>query len=872
MPVTATIPAPSGDASLYDGTTTVNFVFVDQAGNLNPQAIQRRAQNRTSLKGSTGTGKYSDFQPPYIPVAQDDWSGGRGQEDYERDRSRFFDSYRVNTWMPNQVILGPQETYTNGVRGLDQSMPGSVTWQALTGSQQYMAYSFSASATYTTGHAAVWIRRVGTPNGNIHVGIFNNSSGDPGTSRTSTSITVSTFGADTPSQLYNFDYANNALTSGTTYHAKVWAASGSDNATNHWEVAVNNASGNTRQSSDDSSWASASVDLYFRVLDVDADREVLFFEYKQGWYAVTKPDAGGAAQLFLSGDRGTADSNSGALGTLEDATKSWATNEFTNAVVILTAGTGSEEIVPWRVISSNDSNTLTISPDWNIIHDTTTEFVIVADNTWIELGGTGLTVPVRDVLVSKDVVYFAQGDDVDIRRFNADTSAGAWTRSYADDGTNQGTFLKLVEDPVDGQQVWMADVGAGTVARANAQSWGTDLTLGTGITVGNTNTRITGLERYGSPEVLWVLKEDSQWAVQNDIPDEIPLREMASVRSDKNGRAHLVHGVYLYFSLLHSLERYFRNNLDDVGPSQDFGLPADRQGPIYDMAGYPGIFFVAINGGTSNFSSILATSGSRDWHEIYRCSSVNQEIRNLGFQVIPGSTIDRLWFSQGTDVVWIPFPSDTLDPFRDSNYRFSHEGHLITSWMYADLQDVQKLFKSMKVFAENLSSSAQVIQCDYQTDGATETSTWNNLNGVFDTVPVEEVDLVSDPVASGVTGRRIRFRFRFETNSNTSTPRMKATVAEMLGSVAQKYSYSFSFKVEDFEDDLLLIRSGDRAETKVTQLETWATNPTALTFRQQHSPFDNVTVKLTSLELDPISVDPNGQREKLTGSLTVVEI
>ena len=59
---------------------------------------------------------------------------------------------------------------------------------------------------------------------------------------------------------------------------------------------------------------------------------------------------------------------------------------------------------------------------------------------------------------------------------------------------------------------------------------------------------------------------------------------------------------------------------------------------------------------------------------------------------------------------------------------------------------------------------------------------------------------------------------------------------------------------------------------KENKLETWATNPTALTFRQQHSPFDNKTVKLISLELNPLSVDPNGQREKLMGSLTVVEI
>ena len=872
MAVTDTDPAPSGHVSLYDGTTTVNFVLVGRDGNIDPQAIQRRAQNRTSLKGSEGGGTYSDFEPPYIPVVQNDWSGGRGQEDFERDRSRYFDSYRLNTWMANQAILGPQEQYTTGYRVDDYIMPGSLAWTSLLSATRYIAVSFSAEGG-AMDRVYLWVRRVGTPTGNIVVELNDNSSGDPGSARETVTVTPATFGTDSASVLYSFDWSStNTTSASTTYWIKIYSGSAESTA-NHWEVGTSTTVGTTEVSSDNSVWAAGSVGLYFRLVDADDDREHLYFEYKQGQYKVSKPTDGSAAQLWINGDRGTADSNSGALTTTVDATKSWTTDEFIDSVVILTAGTGSEEIINFRVITSNTGTALTHAA-WNITHDTTTEYVIVADDTWIEITGHGLTKPVTDVLVSKDIIYFAQGESTNIRRANFATSGGTWTLSYADDGSNKATFLELVEDPVAGQQVWKAntELGTSTVARGDAQTWATDITYGTAIVVGNTNTRITGLDKYGEPEVLWVLKEDSQWAVQNDIPDQIPLREMASVRSTKNGKGHLVHGVYLYFSLLHSLERYFRSSLDDVGPSLDFGLPATRQGPIVNMIGYPGIFFAAVDGGTANFSSIMASRGSRDWHEIYRAPQTGQRIRNVSFQVIPGTTIDRLWFSQGTDTLWLPFPSDTLDPFRDSNYLFTHEGHLITSWMYADLQDVQKLFKSMKVFAENLTASAQVIQCDYQTDGATETSTWNNINGAFDTVPVEEVDLVADPVASGVTGRRIRFRFRFETSSNTSTPRMKATVAEMLGSVAQKYSYSWSFQIMDFEKDLLGVRSGDRAQTKATQLETWTANPTALTFRQQHSPFDSKTVKAIALELDPLEVDPKGQLEKLTGSITVVEI
>ena len=716
----------------------------------------------------------------------------------------------------------------------------------------------------------LWVRRVGTP-GNIVVELNNDSASDPDTARQTVTVTPATFGSDTASVLYSFDWAGTDTTSAaTTYWIKIYAAS-ADSAASHWEVGTSATVGTTEKSSDNSTWAAASVGLYFRLVDADDDREHLFFDYGEALYCVSKPTDGSAAQIWINGDAGNADYTS-VMTTLADGSKSWAADEFNNSVVSLTGGTGSEEVIPWRLITDTTTNILTVSPAWNIAHDGTTEYVITADDTWKEITSSGLTVPVTDVLVSKNFAYFAQGDTVDMRRMLSSNVSSAWTNAFADDSTNKATFLELVEDPVDGQQVWKGNNDATTVARADAVAT-SSLAFGTAIVVGNTDTRLTGLDRYGSPEVLWVLKEDSQWAVQNDIPDQIPLREMASVRSEKNGRGHLVHGVYLYFSLIGgSLERYFRNNLDDVGPSLDFGLPADRQGAIVDMEGYPGVFFCAVDGGTANYSSILVTSGSRDWHEIYRAPQTGQRIRNLHFQVIPGSTIDRLWFSQGTDICWIPFPSDTLDPFRDANYTFTHEGHLITSWMYADMQDVQKLFKSVKVFAENLTASSQFVEADYQTDGDTETSTWNNVDGTFDTVPVEEVDLVSDSVANAVTGRRVRFRFRFYTDDNSKTPRMKASVAEMIGSVDQKYAFSFNFRAQDFGEDLIGRKSADRVETLVSQLETWASSPQPLTWNNLHSPFDSKTVKLTSLELDPVHVDPEGQEEVLVGAMTLVEI
>src|SRR3972149_11751635 len=79
-----------------------------------PTAIQRQPLQRTTLKTSSGETKYSDFSEPFTPIPQDDWTGGRGNDDFESDRSRFYDSYRLNTWMNGQIILGPRETYSTG--------------------------------------------------------------------------------------------------------------------------------------------------------------------------------------------------------------------------------------------------------------------------------------------------------------------------------------------------------------------------------------------------------------------------------------------------------------------------------------------------------------------------------------------------------------------------------------------------------------------------------------------------------------------------------------------------------------------------------------------------------------------------------------
>ena len=868
--------APTHHLSLEDGSgNKYGVLLCDGKAEPNPRAIIRTPIQRTSLQTQSGGTRYSDFSEPFKPIPQDNWAGGRGQEDFERDTTRFFDSYRLNTWMANQCVLGPQEQYTTFYRTQVTVLPGDMAWQSLSGSTLHLARSWSNQLTWSADRAYFWVRRVGTP-GNIVLELSNDSGGNPGSALQTVTVTPTTFGSDTASKLYPFDWSGTqSLTSGNTSWLHLYA-SAQGTVADHWEIGVSGTVGSTKQSTNGSSWAAASVGLYYRIVDADDDRASIFFHYKEGWYAVTA-DADGvsAPKMYLNGDRGVADANTGQLDRLIDATKSWTADQYNGYVVLLQAGTGQFEDPPWRVISDTTSTALIVSPNWEVTHDTTTEYVILGTNEWTEITGHGLTKPVTDVLVSnRDLVYFAQGDATTMRRFRGYNNSGTWTNEFAADGTNVGTFYTLANDPVNGMQVWVANVDQSGAKRANTKTWGTNLTLGSNIKCGNDDEHITGIERYGSPEIPWILKEGSIWSISNDIAEAVPLREMMQVQSETNGRAHLVHGVYLYLNLLHSLERFYRNNLDDVGPSRDFGLPSNRQGVISALVGYPGRFFASIDGGSANYSSILTSTGSSDWHEIYRAPEVGKRIRNMAFEVVPGTLPDRLWFSQGMDMMWLPFPSNTLDPTRDSNYLFTHEGHVITSWMYADLQDVTKLFKSVKVFGENYSGSTRVIKCDYQTDGADEDDAWTEISDVFNTVPVEEVNFSSNSVTSPATGRRVRLRFRFYTDDAAESPRMKATVVETIARVPTKFRYTATYRAKDEDIDL----EGDdvseftRVETFMNQVDSWANTATPLTMRCVYSPFDNKQVLLDPSSTQPYANIADDQNETHIGQLVMTEI
>jgi len=843
--VSPTEPRPTHDISLTDGKQTVGLIICDAQGNHNARVITRTPLNRTAMKTTSGNQSYNDYEPPWTPVAQEDWSGGRGLEDFDKDVTRYQDGYRCNASMAGRIIMGGLETYSSGLINATSSLPGSVSWSALTaGGKLYLANKIIPASNYTLANLGVIVKRVGTPAGALTIALYSNGAGVPGTSIASASVSTSDI-TDTISGLFEASVST-SLTSGITYWVVVTAANGTE--TDHWRVGVNNATGTSYQSVNGSSWAISAVDLYYHAREASATKTQIFFQYRNCLYLVVNDPAGAAPSLYINGDHGTADANTGALTTLVDATKTWTVNQWAGWKVKLIRGTGLQEATPWRTIISNTTTTLTLDTTWTITHDTTTEYSIMGGNVWTLVTGHGLATIVTDILVVNDMVYFAMGDATNIRRMKWYNTAGAESLVYADDGTNMAVFLETVRDTGGVMAIWRGQnkdaTGLVSVSKATVVDWGTNLTFAASLAFKDQWGKINGMKEFINE--LWIGREGTVYAASGTIIDEIKLDEIHTAMESSNCQTMMTSNAYLYFNLGAGIERYLSGAMDDVGPNRDMGLPSDRQGVISSLVAYQGRYFAAVNGDNSNYSSILMFNGT-GWTEIYRAPTKGLRITAMAFQTVPGAALDRLWFNMGTQAAWIPFPSMTVDPTHDSNYVFTYESTITSGYIYCGMVDAFKFFKSIKIFTENLSTDKCWIEAEYRVDNDTA---WTAVAGVMDVSPMSGLDLQQ---YLGVMGKRIQYRLHLITTDKTISPKIKAIVVENVSKVPIKYSYTFQYRAQDGEANLRDEPEGTSADDKQDLLDAWAENLTPLMMNSTRVRFDGKLVFIDPADLTPLA-------------------
>lgn len=862
--VSPTAVRPSHNVSLSDGTTTLGLRLCDNNGKLSPQ-LQIMPLQRTALKISQGGSRYDDMVSPYSSTIQNTFEGGRANKMFESDKSRFYDSNKLDT-MSGKAFLAGKPTYTTGYYS-----------SAVIGTRNG-DYSLSATATakvvvskYTPGADTV-IRMARFYLKNITgisypftltAKIYSDTAGAPDTLLASSDAKSFTKLKSAYEQ-FDFDIPATTLTHDTDY----WVGIEIEAGKKCYLGRDTSETGNAIQVNDGSGWSSTANQCIAVVLTTTASGEGKFFQYKGAMYVVTKPDDFSVPTLWLNGYRGVATSNS-ADKTKINTKLNLSGVDLVGKVVRITAGPGSKEETPFRTIISNTTtgtdDSITVDKIWKVAHTTSTEFVVLGCDTWQEITGHGLTKPVTDVVVVDDMVWFAQGSEAVMRRFRQYNNSGTWTSQF-DAETAYAEYLVFQNDQKGKRYIWISIEGTNQVKRAAVPSSWADISPGSAIECGSSDETITGLEIYGEPPMLYVFKEGSFGSVNENLYAETPIYEMKSVRDWVNGRAHFRFDVYLYFSLLDGLERFYNNHLDDVGPNKDEGLPEGRQGFIRDIVAYPGRYYAAIDAGdgSENYSSILCCPAGGGWHEVYRAPA-GKRIRRLFIQPIP-ELIDRLWISEEEDLVWIPV---TLNPLKDPLYEYDSGGSVITSWIYHDMLDINKWFNKVTIFSEGLKSTTvgetttlnQYITLEYQLDDYDDADDWVSV-GSFSVSPVDSLDLSA---TKNITGRRIRFKFTMYTDDTSITPVFEAWRLDSVVRIKQGRGYKLNFILDDYPSDLQGMKESDTVDSTLTKLETWADSETQAAPLLLHSLYnsfddryvfiDNPIVTMKAVNTDPVRTE-----------------
>ena len=807
------LPKPGFDVVLRDENgLELGLIAVNSRGDHEPTAITRDPVEQSSLKMSSGNQSYSDLRPPYTALAQADWSGGRGGNVFEDDVTRFKSSCRADTGRANKIILGGRETYESWAASPSRNQPGAMKMVSLLDALERVAKRFQAAANQTVDAIRLWVDLRDNSLGTLYVRLCADGTGKPGTVLESLTVTPANMQNQLLSEFYPFEFSDRTLTAGTYYWIEVYYAP-PPFSNEYCKVGMSATAGTTKQSADDgSNWTDCAYDLYYSLRPNTTSQRGEFFQYKRQLYFVTMPEnPATASTVWMNGVRGVAKSNAGAMNKLKvnGTSPGYTTNEFVDCILLLIGGDGSTEYQPWRKVTANAADEFTVDSDWLIEHDTTTEFVLLgAGSKWTQLTAlTYITKAVTDVIVGSDQVVFAQGEEAGIVAMREFNSAGTWTRQQALD-SSKAVYLSMFDD--GGTWKWVRSNGNTTVSVATEPgAWGVPPVWGAQKSVGYTWERITGLARYATDsgaESVWVLKESGPYEFDGTTVTSKARDEMRAIIGEQFRRVASKSDVYFWMSLQNTVWRYYSPSFEDVGFMLDDGLPSEMRGNVSCILPFPGRTLVAVDAGASGYSSILENNGGSAWHMKYQAPK-GERIYHMEVQVIPGSTIDRLWILQGGEMVWYPYPSNAFDPSQDTNYPYAHEGMVELGAMYAGLLDASKYWSALKLDLDDLVDDETWVEANYRLDDGN----WQTMAEVFDEMPLAEHALgtVDDEDREfGANSKKFQLRVRLMSTSLYKSPLVRAIVVKAVTVTQPKFLYAFIYKIEpnnlnDAPDDTL---------------------------------------------------------------------
>ena len=249
----------------------------------------------------------------------------------------------------------------------------------------------------------------------------------------------------------------------------------------------------------------------------------------------------------------------------------------------------------------------------------------------------------------------------------------------------------------------------------------------------------TGLVGY--KDAIFIASDRGLYSMEADIP--YTVYTWGDMRSTYNGAgmAAWVGDGRLYIPLQDSLVAYDGSTMQRVWMDEEEDAPEEYRGRISAILATQYHLFVAVDGGTDNYSAIYARTQQGAWHTIHRTYATGRRIANLWYwqtgATVPSTTNGLFqtflgWHEQNFGGVFKPLTDTSNDIDDDLSIKWDTSvggTSLTSSWIGSELRLINKEIKSAvigwrPVGAGSVTTTLDVdIECD-------RTGQWLNLGTI----------------------------------------------------------------------------------------------------------------------------------------------
>jgi len=248
--------------------------------------------------------------------------------------------------------------------------------------------------------------------------------------------------------------------------------------------------------------------------------------------------------------------------------------------------------------------------------------------------------------------------------------------------------------------------------------------------------------------------------------------------------------------------------------------------------------------------------------------------------------------------VWLCVPSQGRTAITDGRYQVAHEGAIEVSKIYAELDERDKIFSSLKIVAEKLlggvTAGAPKAQAWIEVDTAVDQASvitdigsadWAYLGAArdFDTSPSEEhflTDYTPDAIVP-LRGKYLKLRVRLNTViTNSARPIVDAMLVESVLGLPIKFQFAPTFLAMD---DMLDLNNDPHpvpeAANQLLALENFANGLQAFTLQAIASALHNKKVIIGAPEARPAAVasgttttEDQVAKEKYVSTMGIIQV